>query len=209
MPDVDPHDYEVKAGLLIAAGIPQPIEHELMQKMVGTWGKTWHVVAYKPRPTAGRRRDAHDGVHQRCPTQSSMARDPGSTLFDLNRRAPKEAGRHSVAPLTEATAVAGNSPQIPGVKVSGWNCRCRGRLRRLFHHRRSPRCTRNCSGTVMDPDRITSSGFGLWMSHLAGSSSGLTVNPCALSREGRRLEVACGFPIQRESTAARRAEGRP
>jgi hypothetical protein len=38
-----PHDYEVKAGLLIAPGIPQPIEHRLMEKLVGTWGKTWHV----------------------------------------------------------------------------------------------------------------------------------------------------------------------
>jgi hypothetical protein len=38
-----PHDYEVKAGLLIAPGIPQPIEHKLMEKLVGTWGKTWHV----------------------------------------------------------------------------------------------------------------------------------------------------------------------
>jgi hypothetical protein len=37
------HDYEVRSGLLIAPGIPQPIEHKLMEKLVGTWGKTWHV----------------------------------------------------------------------------------------------------------------------------------------------------------------------
>lgn len=38
-----PHNYEVKAGLLIAPGIPQAVEHKLMEKLVGTWGKTWHV----------------------------------------------------------------------------------------------------------------------------------------------------------------------
>jgi len=38
-----PHDYEVKSGLLIAPGIPQAAEHELMEKLVSTWGKTWHT----------------------------------------------------------------------------------------------------------------------------------------------------------------------
>jgi hypothetical protein len=38
-----PHEYEVKAGLLFAPGIPQPVEHKLMEKLIGTWGKTWHV----------------------------------------------------------------------------------------------------------------------------------------------------------------------
>jgi hypothetical protein len=38
-----PHHYEVRSGLLIAPGIPQPVEHRLMEKLVGTWGKTWHV----------------------------------------------------------------------------------------------------------------------------------------------------------------------
>jgi hypothetical protein len=38
-----PHHYEVKAGLLMAPGIPQTIENRLMEKLVGTYGKTWHV----------------------------------------------------------------------------------------------------------------------------------------------------------------------
>jgi hypothetical protein len=38
-----PHHYEVKAGLLIAPGLPQAVEHKLMEKLVGTWGKTWHL----------------------------------------------------------------------------------------------------------------------------------------------------------------------
>ncbi|MDF9797897.1 hypothetical protein OKW21_003160 [Catalinimonas alkaloidigena] len=37
------HDYEVKSGQLIAPGIPQLAEHELMEKLVSTYGKTWHT----------------------------------------------------------------------------------------------------------------------------------------------------------------------
>jgi hypothetical protein len=37
------HVHEVKSGQLIAPGIPQVAEHELMKKLVGTYGKTWHT----------------------------------------------------------------------------------------------------------------------------------------------------------------------
>jgi hypothetical protein len=37
------HVYEVKSGALIAPGIPQIAEHELMEKLIGTYGKTWHT----------------------------------------------------------------------------------------------------------------------------------------------------------------------
>lgn len=40
------HHYEVKSGTLIAPGIPQMAEHELMEKLVSTYGKiihTWHT----------------------------------------------------------------------------------------------------------------------------------------------------------------------
>ena len=37
------HQYEVKSGALIAPGIPQIAEHELMEKLVSTYGKTWHT----------------------------------------------------------------------------------------------------------------------------------------------------------------------
>jgi hypothetical protein len=37
------HAYEVKSGTLIAPGIPQVAEHELMEKLVSTYGKTWHT----------------------------------------------------------------------------------------------------------------------------------------------------------------------
>lgn len=37
------HRYEVKSGALIAPGIADVAERELMEKMVGTYGKTWHT----------------------------------------------------------------------------------------------------------------------------------------------------------------------
>lgn len=37
------HVYEVKSGQLVAPGIPDIAEHELMEKLVGTYGKTWHT----------------------------------------------------------------------------------------------------------------------------------------------------------------------
>ena len=37
------HVHEVKSGQLIAPGIPEVAEHELMKKLVTTYGKTWHT----------------------------------------------------------------------------------------------------------------------------------------------------------------------
>ena len=37
------HVYEVSSGQLIAPGIPDVAEHELMEKIAGTYGKTWHT----------------------------------------------------------------------------------------------------------------------------------------------------------------------
>jgi hypothetical protein len=37
------HSYEVKSGTLIAPGIPNVAEHELMEKLVSTYGKTIHT----------------------------------------------------------------------------------------------------------------------------------------------------------------------
>lgn len=37
------HHYEVKSGSLVAPGIPEGAEHELMRKTVSTYGKTWHT----------------------------------------------------------------------------------------------------------------------------------------------------------------------
>lgn len=38
-----PHAYEVQSGLLIAPGLPQKVEHQLMEKLVNTYGKTWYL----------------------------------------------------------------------------------------------------------------------------------------------------------------------
>jgi Protein of unknown function (DUF1264) len=37
------HRYEVKSGALIAPGIPDVAERELMEQLVSTYGKTWHT----------------------------------------------------------------------------------------------------------------------------------------------------------------------
>jgi hypothetical protein len=37
------HQYEVKSGTLIAPGLPDAAEHELMEKLVSTYGKTIHT----------------------------------------------------------------------------------------------------------------------------------------------------------------------
>ncbi|WP_407792399.1 OBAP family protein [Pigmentiphaga litoralis] len=37
------HVHEVKSGQLLAPGIPEVAEKELMKKLVGTYGKTWHT----------------------------------------------------------------------------------------------------------------------------------------------------------------------
>jgi hypothetical protein len=37
------HVHEVRSGNLIAPGIPEAAERELMEKIAGTYGKTWHT----------------------------------------------------------------------------------------------------------------------------------------------------------------------
>lgn len=47
------HHYEVKSGTLIAPGIPDVAEHELMEKLVSTYGKTihtWHTDQQRTVP---------------------------------------------------------------------------------------------------------------------------------------------------------------
>ncbi len=47
------HVHEVKSGQLIAPGIPQLAEHELMERLIHTYGKTWHTW--------------HTDMHERLP----------------------------------------------------------------------------------------------------------------------------------------------
>lgn len=47
------HRHEVKSGTLIAPGIPEAAEHELMKKLVSTYGKTihtWHTDQHRTLP---------------------------------------------------------------------------------------------------------------------------------------------------------------
>src|SRR5688572_1892051 len=50
------HHYEVKSGALIAPGIPDAAEHELMEKLISTYGKTihtWHTDRDLKLPLGG------------------------------------------------------------------------------------------------------------------------------------------------------------
>ena len=38
-----PHNYEILSGQLMAPGIPDVAEHELMRRKMNSYGKTWHV----------------------------------------------------------------------------------------------------------------------------------------------------------------------
>ncbi|WP_276370901.1 OBAP family protein [Chryseolinea sp. H1M3-3] len=47
------HHYEVTSGTLVAPGIPDAVEHELMEKLVSTYGKTihtWHTDQERELP---------------------------------------------------------------------------------------------------------------------------------------------------------------
>lgn len=50
------HRYEVKSGTLVAPGLPAAAEHELMEQVVSTYGKTihtWHTDRDKELPLGG------------------------------------------------------------------------------------------------------------------------------------------------------------
>jgi hypothetical protein len=38
-----PHAYEVLSGQLVAPGLPEPQETDLLRSVIRTWGKTWHT----------------------------------------------------------------------------------------------------------------------------------------------------------------------
>jgi hypothetical protein len=38
-----PHNYEILSGQLVAPGIPERVERELMEGKMNSYGKTWHV----------------------------------------------------------------------------------------------------------------------------------------------------------------------
>jgi len=42
------HRYEVKSGQLVAPGMPAQAEHGLMEKLISTYGKTWHTWEHDP-----------------------------------------------------------------------------------------------------------------------------------------------------------------
>jgi uncharacterized protein DUF1264 len=76
------HQYEVKSGELTAPGIPQPVEHELMKKLVNTYGKTWHTWQY----------DRYSDLPIGVPQLMMGFTEPGQAQEPLVQKIEKEIG---------------------------------------------------------------------------------------------------------------------
>lgn len=65
-----PHNYEVLSGQLIAPGLPDAAEHELMNMLINSYGKTWHTW--------------HTGRHDQGPGDALPMGDP-KLMWSFNR----------------------------------------------------------------------------------------------------------------------------
>jgi hypothetical protein len=65
-----PHNYEIMSGELIAPGLPDAAEKELMKMLVNSYGKTWHTW--------------HSGRHDQGPGDSLPLGDP-HLMWSFNR----------------------------------------------------------------------------------------------------------------------------
>jgi hypothetical protein len=74
------HQFEVKSGQLTAPGISEPVEHEIMKKMVNTYGKTWHTWQY----------DRHGDLPLGVPQLMMGFTQPGQAQESLVKEVEKE-----------------------------------------------------------------------------------------------------------------------
>jgi Protein of unknown function (DUF1264) len=74
------HQFEVKSGQLTAPGIPEPVEHEIMRKLVNTYGKTWHTWQY----------DRHGDLPLGLPQLMMGFTEPGQAQESLVKEVEKE-----------------------------------------------------------------------------------------------------------------------
>lgn len=86
------HKYEVKSGTLVAPGIPDVAEHELMEKLVSTYGKTWHT--WHTDNAAPRCPAAHGRLHRRRPAPPRTAGVARRPIRDLHRDQTPATCRH-------------------------------------------------------------------------------------------------------------------
>jgi hypothetical protein len=74
------HQFEVKSGQLTAPGIPEPVEHEIMKKLVNTYGKTWRTWQY----------DRHGDLPLGLPQLMMGFTQPGQAQESLVKEVEKE-----------------------------------------------------------------------------------------------------------------------
>lgn len=120
------HVHEVKSGQLIAPGIPDAAEHELMEKLVGTYGKTfhtWHTDQQATLPLGGPKLMMGFTEDGQIDAQLSQSRDERFDVRSADKRQqradipapPIDPGanawqRGRVIQLTDPTASSASSP---------------------------------------------------------------------------------------------------
>src|SRR3954447_14615060 len=65
-----PHNYEILSGQLVAPGLPERVERELMKQLMNSYGKTWHTW--------------HTGRHDGAPGDPLPLGDP-KLMWSFNR----------------------------------------------------------------------------------------------------------------------------
>jgi len=98
------HRYEVGSGLLVAPGVPGIAERQDMQKLIGTYGKTWHmwqVDRGDPLPYGGcgngQVRGGVGSAHGKMPANGQMSSACTSHLPISPRSLPSAPGRSTTA----------------------------------------------------------------------------------------------------------------
>lgn len=97
------HRYEVKSGALVAPGIPDAAEHELMKQLISTYGKTWHTWH------TDRQKTLPIGIPHAMMGFTKDGQLHSELVSERDKRfeISSEKKRHSRADIAEPAAVAG------------------------------------------------------------------------------------------------------
>jgi len=101
------HQFEVTSGQLTAPGIPPPVEHEMMKKLVNTYGKTWHTWQY----------DQHSDLPLGVPQLMMGFTRPGQAQDSLVKQLEKEVNYSVEDRLTDRQDIEAE-PVLGG--ANGW-----------------------------------------------------------------------------------------
>ncbi|MCE6992960.1 OBAP family protein [Dyadobacter sp. CY323] len=112
------HGFEVSSGSLIAPGIPKPAEHELMEKLISTYGKTihtWHTDQERTLPVGAPMIMMGFTKEGQLHPDLLAARDK---RFGISTQKNKENRRDIPVPKPDANANAWEKGQVRQLVVS-------------------------------------------------------------------------------------------